>query len=346
MSARNLDRVRPFPAPCRVEKAHIALARRLGARLDAAALSEAARALAQALGDPVSLRVVGLDAFGKAHLPPDDIAPPVVALGHPVLGSAWLVVGAALAADCVGRVFGTGEAPAARRLTPAERGAVGYLALRMVEAAPGWRVEGVTQSIWHPPDQAAWVDLDVTIGRDLLHRHWARLVVDGATLLRLPLPPARWERALRLAVIFVDAAVVVGSARLFTAELENLSRGDVVVLEPSPSGGELRVGGGGFPLDVQPQGSRVTGPFESRGERMDERKSDLVQSIPVELVAEIGRLRLTGRELLELEPGAVLALGRPTSGPIDLTCAGRVVARGELVDVDGETGVRLTELLM
>lgn len=78
---------------------------------------------------------------------------------------------------------------------------------------------------------------------------------------------------------------------------------------------------------------------------METTKADLVQSIPVELVAEVGRLRLSGKELLELEPGAVLPLGRPTGATVDLTCAGRSVARGELVDVEGEIGVRLTEIL-
>ena len=77
---------------------------------------------------------------------------------------------------------------------------------------------------------------------------------------------------------------------------------------------------------------------------MDE-KRDLLEGMPLDLTAEIGRLRLSGRELLDLEPGTVLPLGRPTSGPIELTCAGRVVARGELVDVEGERGVRVTEIL-
>jgi len=37
----------------------------------------------------------------------------------------------------------------------------------------------------------------------------------------------------------------------------------------------------------------------------------------------------------------VIPVGRPLHGPVDLTVGGRVVARGELVDVDGELGVRV-----
>jgi flagellar motor switch protein FliM len=53
---------------------------------------------------------------------------------------------------------------------------------------------------------------------------------------------------------------------------------------------------------------------------------------------------MSGRELIELRPGAVIPAGRPLSGPVDLTVGGRVVARGELVDVEGEIGVRIVQI--
>lgn len=70
----------------------------------------------------------------------------------------------------------------------------------------------------------------------------------------------------------------------------------------------------------------------------------LLGELPVQLTCEIGRLTLPAREVLELRPGAVLPVGRPLAGPVDLTAGGRVIARGELVDVEGEIGVRITEL--
>ena len=70
----------------------------------------------------------------------------------------------------------------------------------------------------------------------------------------------------------------------------------------------------------------------------------LLGELPVEVVCELGRVTMSGRELLELRPGAVLPVGRPLAGPIDLTVGGRVVARGELVDVEGEIGVRITQI--
>lgn len=71
----------------------------------------------------------------------------------------------------------------------------------------------------------------------------------------------------------------------------------------------------------------------------------LLRELPVQLTCEIGRVTLSAREVLELRPGAVLPVGRPLAGPVDLTAGGRVLARGELVDVEGEIGVRITELV-
>ena len=71
----------------------------------------------------------------------------------------------------------------------------------------------------------------------------------------------------------------------------------------------------------------------------------LLRELPVEIICELGRVKMSGRELLELEPGAVVPVARPLAGPIDLTIGGRVVARGELVDIEGDLGVRVTEVL-
>ncbi len=63
--------------------------------------------------------------------------------------------------------------------------------------------------------------------------------------------------------------------------------------------------------------------------------------LPIELTAELGRITLTARAALDLAPGAIVRLGRPP-GPIELTAQGKSIARGELVLVDGELGIRVT----
>jgi type III secretion system YscQ/HrcQ family protein len=336
---------RPFPFGelSHVSRHRARLGRALAQRIHAAALAEAGRALADALGEPVRLRCVATDG-AAGGVGSEDVPPVAVCLAHAVLGRASLALQAPLAVDLVARLLGVPEPAAPRRLSPSERGLLLYLMLRVAATAHGWKVEAIAQEPTEEPEASAVAELEVTLDRGA--RHHARLVVDETALLCLPSAPARWDRASRLSAIVVDAPLVVGSAALSAADARGLSRGDVVVLDPIPGGAELRVGGGGFRVAVGSGSSRIAKGYEPRGERMDDTKNDLLQSLPVDLVAEIGRLRLTGKELLDLEPGAVLPLGRPTSGPVDLTCAGRVVARGELVDVDGETGVRLTEIVV
>jgi flagellar motor switch/type III secretory pathway protein FliN len=50
------------------------------------------------------------------------------------------------------------------------------------------------------------------------------------------------------------------------------------------------------------------------------------------------------RQVLELSVGHVVALGRPLAGPFEIRAAGNLVGKGELVDVDGELGVRIVSL--
>lgn len=68
--------------------------------------------------------------------------------------------------------------------------------------------------------------------------------------------------------------------------------------------------------------------------------------VPVTLTVELGRINLPLRRLAELRPGDVVELGRHAREPVELTSGGRLVARGELVQVDTELGVRITSLFL
>ena len=66
--------------------------------------------------------------------------------------------------------------------------------------------------------------------------------------------------------------------------------------------------------------------------------------VSVTLTVELGRVNLPLRRLAELQPGDVVELARHAREPVDLTSNGRLVARGELVQVDTELGVRITHV--
>ena len=201
---------------------------------------------------------------------------------------------------------------------------------------------------------------------------WARVVTSSS--LRVAAPPARppsllqalWRGRDRLADTSTRLILEAGYGFLRSQDVLNLSVEDVVLLDhfgPRPvTGGPvwLRLGGGVFPGHLDGAGVTVIGSFYLRAQAMADQQSDepvavsetgdavseaLLRELPVQITCEIGRVTLSAREVLELRPGTVLPVGRPLAGPVDLTAGGRVLARGELVDVEGEIGVRITEIV-
>jgi len=70
----------------------------------------------------------------------------------------------------------------------------------------------------------------------------------------------------------------------------------------------------------------------------------LVLDVPVELAVELGRTRMTIRETMALTPGSVVVLDRTAGEPVDLLVNGKRIARGEVVAIDEEFGLRITEV--
>ncbi|BDO43423.1 flagellar motor switch protein FliN [Cellulomonas sp. NTE-D12] len=71
----------------------------------------------------------------------------------------------------------------------------------------------------------------------------------------------------------------------------------------------------------------------------------VLYDVDMTLTAELGRARLPLRQVLELAPGTVLELDRAAGAPADVMINGRLIARGEVVVVDEEYGVRITEIV-
>jgi len=70
-----------------------------------------------------------------------------------------------------------------------------------------------------------------------------------------------------------------------------------------------------------------------------------LHDVPVELAVEIGRTSMTIGETLALGPGSIVSLNRLAGEPVDLLVNGRPIARGEVVVVDEEFGLRVTEIV-
>ena len=72
---------------------------------------------------------------------------------------------------------------------------------------------------------------------------------------------------------------------------------------------------------------------------------DLVLDVELNVTLRFGQRQLPLRDVLELTTGSVVELDRQLDEPVELILDGRVVARGEAVVIDGNYGIRVTEVL-
>ena len=96
---------------------------------------------------------------------------------------------------------------------------------------------------------------------------------------------------------------------------------------------------GWFAVSVRPLPARVTPDSQLTS------KLGRISNVEMTLAVEIGRTRMSVRELLSIEPGAVIELDRSVGTPADVVLNGRLIAHGEIVVVDQEFAVRITKIL-
>jgi flagellar motor switch protein FliN/FliY len=102
--------------------------------------------------------------------------------------------------------------------------------------------------------------------------------------------------------------------------------------QAQPSGSARAPGGtaGGSPSGAGPQ---------------DDADLRRLSDVPLELSVEIGRTRMTVGETLQLGAGSIVTLERLAGEPVDLLVNGTPLARGEVVIVDEQFGLRVTDVL-
>jgi type III secretion system YscQ/HrcQ family protein len=372
-------RVRPFPFAelPRLTRGQVEAGRTLLRHLPLAPGPDWAE-VCRALGGPIDIALVETYAVPGRELGAQARGT-VIVLGLPGGRRALLALDPRLAPRLARRALGTDSAseelPAPRPLTTAEEGAIEMLVGALVDGgtAPA-RVEGVAQEgelvrlgLSGGPEAWLWVvaaRLQTPVGSG-----WARVIApDSLRLAAAPAPAAElFTHRARLADAPVTLHLELARVSIPAAELAALAVGDIVLTGRAAAGPRLgavalRLGRGGFRGRLDGEALTIDAPFsatpptlEGATVPMDDQDQQkpattpaddgaLVGELPVEVTAELGRVTMTGRELLELRPGAVILVGRPLSGPVDLTVGGRVVARGELVDVEGEIGVRVTQV--
>lgn len=98
--------------------------------------------------------------------------------------------------------------------------------------------------------------------------------------------------------------------------------------------------------EIQPDDDVVS--LESKAiaeEKVSTDKMEAVFDVPVKVKAVLGGARIQVGELIQMRTGSVVELDRRVGEPVDVYVNGRLIARGELVLIDGLLGVTLTEIV-
>ncbi|WP_163559785.1 flagellar motor switch protein FliN [Halomonas sp. NO4] len=97
---------------------------------------------------------------------------------------------------------------------------------------------------------------------------------------------------------------------------------------------------------AQAAGDQVFRPLDKGADSSTTpRDLEMIMDIPVKLTVELGRTKLTIKQLLELAQGSVIELDGLAGEPMDILINGYLIAQGEVVVVDDKYGIRITEII-
>jgi flagellar motor switch/type III secretory pathway protein FliN len=314
----------------------------------------------QALG--ASAERIALALAELLELPSEIVVRRSVLGRAPALGQTlWLscdnlalgvLVEPALAAFLAARVLRRSEAlsdPEAA-LSPALAGLIGALA---IETA---RRSGVAMRLLgSPPVGEEALLADITLLLDGRPFSLSVFVVGAPTL-------TKELRLERLGELTLKLPLVVACVALERQDLLGLELGGALLVSEGASINVDGVGHGvlvgphserGIRVELRPDGRLVVGettearltverdnPSQNEGETL----TDVLLETPVVVRVELGAVSMSAREWARLGPGDVIETAQRIAEPVVLRIAGREVGRGELVNVDGQVGVRIQKL--
>lgn len=84
---------------------------------------------------------------------------------------------------------------------------------------------------------------------------------------------------------------------------------------------------------------------EAQGGGDENSNLDVILEIPVTIAMEVGRTKISIRNLLQLNQGSIVELDRLAGEPLDVLVNGTLVAHGEVVVVNEKYGIRLTDVI-
>jgi flagellar motor switch protein FliN/FliY len=97
------------------------------------------------------------------------------------------------------------------------------------------------------------------------------------------------------------------------------------------------------PVEVRPVQFQS---FDNNAGRMHGNESiELIKDVPLEITVELGRTKKTIKEILEFNAGTVIELEKLSGEAVDILVNGKYIAKGEVVVIDENYGIRITDIV-
>ncbi|HVM41056.1 MAG TPA: flagellar motor switch protein FliN [Acidimicrobiia bacterium] len=268
-------------------------------------IEQLAAALQQAMAAAGAAAARTIPASGPLELAEPFMGPD----GVPVPGAGARAVSARLAGDLPGTVVvavSAATADAIEHGPVAEQELASGLGATLNDAVAAMaETLGVTVAV----DAVQEVAADIAFSGADTHPFVAVTMHDGG------------EQVAALAVVLEDPAEEAASAEL-------------------PDLGDAAAAAGVEPLSVTSAAGGGNGNGNGHHASLE-----ILHDVEMGVTAELGRTRMTVKELLALAPGSIVELDRAAGSPVDVLVNGTLVARGEVVVIDEEFGIRISEIV-
>ncbi|MGE7185210.1 flagellar motor switch phosphatase FliY [Peribacillus sp. NPDC006672] len=99
----------------------------------------------------------------------------------------------------------------------------------------------------------------------------------------------------------------------------------------------------GQPVNVQPASFTSFQPFQLQ--EAETKNLSMLMDIPLQVTVELGRTKRSVKDILELSSGSIIELDKLAGEPVDILVNSRLIAKGEVVVIDENFGVRVTDIM-
>ncbi|MHC1746212.1 MAG: flagellar motor switch phosphatase FliY [Negativicutes bacterium] len=130
---------------------------------------------------------------------------------------------------------------------------------------------------------------------------------------------------------------------------------EAVPVKEEVSNPKIKIPNSSFPVENMPSKSQYQqnitvqpvqfAPLTVNSLPVSDPNISLIMDVPLQVTVELGRTRKLIRDILELVPGSIIELDKLAGEPVDVLVNGKLIAKGEVVVIDENFGVRITEIV-